>query len=169
MSETAGDVYESLRNISQRRFRALWEAGKLEVELSDEDQRLVKAMQDHPQYRQFWEQADRIGEEELAIRGENPFLHVMVHVVIENQLALRDPPEVYEIFQAKLARGQPRHEVCHEIARVLMEFVWQALRYQKPFDAKGYADSVRDLDAKMDDGHARRRTSRPRYRRRGRR
>ena len=56
-------------------------------------------------------------------RLPNEKLHAMLHVVIENQIALGDEILVQDTARTLMAEGLDRHEVIHCIASVLAEFI----------------------------------------------
>ena len=57
------------------------------------------------------------------VRLPNEKLHAVLHVVIENQIALRDEIPVQSTVQRLMAEGLDRHEAIHAIASVLAEFM----------------------------------------------
>jgi hypothetical protein len=44
-----------------------------------------------------------------------PLLHAIVHMVVENQVAMNDPPEVRSALAALRKHGRSRHEAIHTI------------------------------------------------------
>lgn len=57
------------------------------------------------------------------VRLPNEKLHAVLHVVIENQIALGDEIPVQCTAQRLMAEGLDRHEAIHCIASVLVEFM----------------------------------------------
>lgn len=57
------------------------------------------------------------------VRLPNEKLHAVLHVVIENQIAIRDEIPVQSTVQRLMAEGLDRHEAIHAIASVLAEFM----------------------------------------------
>jgi hypothetical protein len=57
------------------------------------------------------------------VRLPNEKLHAVLHVVIENQIALGDEIPVQNTAQRLMAEGLDRHEAIHRIASVLAEFI----------------------------------------------
>jgi len=46
---------------------------------------------------------------------QNPFLHIIFHVVVENQLADKDPIEVFQFYNSMRKKKYPRHDTIHLI------------------------------------------------------
>jgi len=57
------------------------------------------------------------------VRLPNEKLHAVLHVVVENQIALGDEMPVQGTVHRLMAEGLDRHEAIHAIASVLAEFM----------------------------------------------
>jgi len=91
----------------------------------------------------------QIQHEESGEELENPVLHAMIHVVVENQLALAD--EVVVATLERLQReGLDRHDAIHAIASVLMAQIWQAGQtdHAGQMSSAVYHDALSHLTAK---------------------
>jgi Domain of unknown function (DUF1841) len=94
-----------------------------------------------------WEGALESGEEILDEDGEatNPRLHVMLHVVIANQLLADEPPETWQTVQRLAALGYDWHNVMHLIMGPVGDAVYRTLAQQQPFDRAGYVRRLAEL------------------------
>jgi hypothetical protein len=137
-SPTSPDSYGELRELSHERIYLLWQAAKVGGPLEGDDAQLVQAMRDHPEYYEVWDHANEFLQEQVAINGANPFLHVVMHTVVENQAAQGNPPEVPAVLEFKVSHRLPRHQVVHEIANEFAQLLWQALHNREPFDNEAY-------------------------------
>lgn len=72
----------------------------------------------------------------------NPRMHMLLHVVIANQLLADDPPETWQAVQRLAGLGYDWHNVMHLIMDPVAMSVYQTLAEQRPFD---HADFVRRL------------------------
>jgi hypothetical protein len=70
---------------------------------------------------------------------ENPELHAMTHVVVENQVALGEATPVPTTLDRLMDEGLDRHETIHAIGSILMSII---------FDAVRKADDGDDINAK---------------------
>ena len=77
----------------------------------------------HPEYRPLLEQGDAaLTREWTPEQGEtNPFLHLSLHLAIEEQLSIDQPPGLRAAFANLLARRGERHEALHEILECLAD------------------------------------------------
>jgi Domain of unknown function (DUF1841) len=59
--------------------------------------------------------------------GENAKLHGVAHVVVENQIALGDPPAVREALARLMGEGLDRHDAIHAVSSVVMGLVFDVV------------------------------------------
>lgn len=99
--------------------------------------RVVRA---HPEYHPVlsnpgaMEDADYLPEHGQA----NPFLHMGMHVAIEEQLSIDQPRGIREQYSKLLLRTPDPHEAQHTIMECLGEMLWQSQRQQTPPDEQIY-------------------------------
>ncbi len=136
-SPATPDAYGELRELSHERVYVLWQAAQRGEYLGD-DAQLVQALRDHPEYYAVWDHANEFLQEQVVIEGINPFLHVVMHQVVENQAAQNNPPEVRAVLEFKVSRRIPRHQAVHEIAYEFTQILWPALRNRQAFDNDAY-------------------------------
>lgn len=103
----------------------------------------------HPEYHRLLGDAQTDPAEVLAREwtpehGEaNPFLHLSLHLAVEEQLSIDQPPGLRGVFNTLLSRRQERHDALHEVIECLGETLWRAQRDKTPPDAAAYLDSLR--------------------------
>ena len=131
------EAMRALAEIGREAIRRLWEQRDEKEFLEEEERRLLAILEDHREYRPFWEGADPDAD-------ENPFLHVHLHEIVETQLRTGDPPEAGEALARLTGRGLDRHEAIHRIMTVLIEHVGEAFRTGKA-DPSAYAARLRRL------------------------
>ena len=96
----------------------------------------------HPEYHEVLGSIDRHRAKDYS--GEsNPFLHMSLHLALEEQLQIDQPPGIRAAFDALLARKGDRHEALHEGIECLAETVWRAQKDKAPPDAGLYLDCMR--------------------------
>jgi hypothetical protein len=70
--------------------------------------------------------------------------HVLIHLIVENQLAMNEPPNCRRTLARLMDEGLSRHDAVHAIGSVLAGHLFGMLREHKPYDAERY---TRELDA----------------------
>ncbi|WP_018410378.1 DUF1841 family protein [Methyloversatilis thermotolerans] len=104
----------------------------------------------HPEYHALLEQGERALTREFPPElGEtNPFLHLSLHLAIEEQLAIDQPPGIRAAFEAQRTRLGDEHAALHRVLDCLGETIWRAQRERQPPDGAAYVACIRkDLDA----------------------
>ena len=81
----------------------------------------------HPEYHHVLDEPDRFLDRDYAPEDgqTNPFLHMSLHVAIEEQLAIDQPPGIRAEFERLLADRGDRHDALHVVLECLGEVVWR--------------------------------------------
>ena len=95
----------------------------------------------HPEYHDTLSQPGRSRDRDY-VDESNPFLHMSLHIALEEQLSIDQPPGIAQRFQALIARHHDRHEALHQALECLAETVWRAQRDNAPPDAAAYLDCL---------------------------
>jgi hypothetical protein len=73
----------------------------------------------------------------------NPFLHLSMHLSIEEQVAIDQPTGIRQAVALLAARRGSLHEAHHEVMECLGEMIWTSQRSGQPPDGPAYIDAVR--------------------------
>jgi hypothetical protein len=95
----------------------------------------------HPEYHGMLSEPGRHRDKQYADEG-NPFLHMSLHMALEEQLSIDQPPGIAGHFQALVRRHGERHAALHEALECLAETMWRAQRDKMPPDARAYLDCL---------------------------
>ena len=97
----------------------------------------------HPEYHTLLEAEDGLTREWTPEQGEtNPFLHLSLHLAIEEQLSIDQPPGIRAAFE-QLCAARDRHVALHGILECLGETMWRAQRDRAMPDGEAYLDCIR--------------------------
>jgi hypothetical protein len=98
----------------------------------------------HPEYHALLEAPDSVQKDFSPEDGQvNPFLHLSLHLAIEEQLSINQPPGIREAFEQCQARHGDRHAALHDVLEALGETIWRAQRDKAPLDGLAYVEAVR--------------------------
>ena len=98
----------------------------------------------HPEYHAIVEDPDAIDRDFTPEDGGiNPFLHLSLHLAIEEQLSIDQPPGIRAAFEAACIRHGNRHDAMHDALESLGEMLFNAQRNGTPPDAAAYLASLR--------------------------
>ena len=90
----------------------------------------------HPEYHAILQDPDRYREKDYT--EANPFLHMSLHMALEEQLSIDQPAGITRLFEALLSKKGDRHEALHEAIECLAETIWRSQRDGAPPDAAAY-------------------------------
>lgn len=91
----------------------------------------------HPEYHAALSDPERTRDKDY-VDESNPFLHMSLHVALEEQLSIDQPPGIALRFRTLLSKFQDRHEALHQALECLAEMVWRAQRDGAAPDAEAY-------------------------------
>jgi hypothetical protein len=78
---------------------------------------------------------------------ENPRLHALIHVVVENQIAAGDPPESAATVRRLMAEGLTRHEAIHAVGTVIAAQLFDVMQGGKEIDHRQMIRELTNLSA----------------------
>jgi hypothetical protein len=102
----------------------------------------------HPEYHAILADPERSRERDYVDEG-NPFLHMSLHVALEEQLSIDQPPGIARHFATLVQRFGDRHQALHQALECLAETVWRSQREKAPPDAGKYLACL-ERRARMD-------------------
>jgi hypothetical protein len=118
-------------------FFAAWRGYREGRPLAGIEALALDVMLQHPEYHETLEHPERYRDRDY-VDESNPFLHMSLHLALEEQLSIDQPPGIRRAWQALLARAGERHRALHEALECLAETVWRSQRDGLPPDAAAY-------------------------------
>lgn len=124
-------------------FTEAWSKRKIGSVLTPLETMAADLIELHPEYQADLENPERSAADFAVEQGRtNPFLHLSMHLAINEQLSIDQPPGIKAAFSALLATHDP-HDAAHIIMEALGEVVWEAQRLGQPLDSEKYIDLIR--------------------------
>ena len=117
-------------------FRA-WRSYRDGVPLTGMDALALDIILLHPEYHGMLDHPERYRDKDY-VDESNPFLHMSLHMALEEQLSIDQPPGIRKSWDALLSRSGDRHEALHHALECLAETVWRSQRDGLPPDAAAY-------------------------------
>ena len=100
---------------------------------------------EHPEYHALL--ADPAGHASREWSPEagltNPFLHLSMHLALEEQWSIDQPPGIRALFDELTARFGGAHDAAHAAMDCLGEVVWRAERLGTLPDGQAYLECLR--------------------------
>src|SRR5260221_623776 len=95
----------------------------------------------HPEYQDALSQPARYRDKDYTDES-NPFLHMSLHVALEEQLSIDQPPGIARLFNGLALRSKEKHDALHEAIECLAETMWRSQRDGLPPDASAYLECL---------------------------
>lgn len=133
-------MFNPSRDQARKFFFEAWGRYRRGEGLAGLDELAVGILLEHPEYHPVLDRPERYLEQEyFPEAGEsNPFLHLAMHLAIEEQLSIDQPPGIRRLFQALAQKTGSRHDAVHGTMECLAEMLWRAQRDGVPPDPEIY-------------------------------
>jgi hypothetical protein len=123
----------------------LWAKHRTKAPLTPLESIALDVIVQHPEYHAVLDDPERYRDRDWKPEGgeTNPFLHLSMHLAIEEQLSIDQPPGIRDAVNALARRRGSEHDARHDVMECLAEVVWQAQRNAQPFDNAAYLECLR--------------------------
>lgn len=131
------------RQLREVFFRA-WARHRQQLPLEGVEALVVAVTHRHPEYHALLEDSAKHDDRDYPpeARQTNPFLHMGMHIAIEEQLALDQPRGIRGRYRQLLARFPDEHAAQHQMMECLGEWLWRAGRDGAPPPESAYLDCI---------------------------
>ena|SRR5688572_17104915 len=130
-------MFSPSRDDVRQMFFGAWRKYRQAVPLVGIEAAALDVILQHPEYHGVLEEPQRYVERDYTDES-NPFLHMSLHLALEEQLSIDQPPGIRGRWEALLRRSAGRHEALHHAIECLAEMLWHAQRDGTPPDAAAY-------------------------------
>lgn len=137
-------MFDPSRDQARQFFIESWRKQRAREVLTPLEHMAADVVHMHGEYQRLLEDPDSLGKDFAPEDGQiNPFLHLSLHLAIEEQLSIDQPPGLRDAFEAAQRRHGNRHDALHDVLECLGEALWQAQRAGAPPDGAAYVACVR--------------------------
>lgn len=123
----------------------LWAKHQAGAALTPLETMAISIVMEHPEYHAFLRDPERYLERDWRPEGgeTNPFLHLQMHLAIEEQLSIEQPPGIRAAVEALARKHGSMHDARHDVMDCLAEAIWNAQRHGAGFDNASYLHCIR--------------------------
>ena len=138
-------MFSPSRDQVRQFFHDAWSRYRSGTPLAGLEQVALDIILLHPEYRAALESFDsHAGRDYTPDMGQsNPFLHMSMHLAIEEQLSIDQPLGIRAAFERIVARCGDRHAAIHAALECLGEMLWRSQRDNAPPDAGAYLECLK--------------------------
>lgn len=127
-------------------FADTWQKATQNATLDAMEQRVAKVIEMHPEYHAMLNNDKHLGNDYLPEMGEtNPFLHMGMHLGLQEQVALDQPAGIQGIYSQLGERLKDVHETEHAMMDCLGEALWKAQQNGGLPDESAYFNCLNQL------------------------
>lgn len=139
------------RNRMRQVFIDAWRKSQNKEPMEPVEQMVAEVVKQHPEYHKLLK-----GSEAALIRdytpedGEtNPFLHMGMHISLQEQIGTDRPPGISSLYRQMALKTGDAHEVEHQMMECLGRSLWEAQRAGGLPDEQAYLECLRVLAGKL--------------------
>src|SRR5258706_15217430 len=128
-------MFNPSRDEARQFFFDTWRKYHAGETLSDLEKIALRVISLHPEYHALLDDRERHLEHDYTPQdgGLNPFLHLSLHLAIEEQLSIDQPPGIRAAVEALARRRDSTHAARHDVMDCLAEVIWNAQRHAAAF------------------------------------
>jgi hypothetical protein len=108
---------------------------------------IVSVVEQHPEYQPLLENQDQaLGREYLPEMGDtNPFLHMGLHLAIQEQIATDRPGGIRNLYKRLASKYPDSHTLDHQLMECLAEMIWRAQKNGETPDEQRYLNCIKAI------------------------
>ncbi len=137
---------EQDRDTTRQFFIDTWEKYRESQILQPLESMVAGIIIQHPEYHELLEGGAGVEAEFDEESGQsNPFLHMGLHISLQEQVGSDRPQGIRDVYEMGLQSLGDAHMLEHRMMECLAETLWQAQRDQTTPDETRYLESMRRL------------------------
>ena len=128
-------------------FWDAWQKAQADLPINALEVRIARVIKMHPEYHHFFDDLEDFLDRDFQMDdGMNPYLHLSLHLALEEQAATKQPPEMAKALMHMVGvKKMDRHDALHKILEILAETVHQAQHVGNEPDVLAYATRLKEL------------------------
>ena len=139
-------MYGQDRNQIRQVYIDTWQKHRSGQTLDPMQKMIADIIQMHPEYHAELQAENTLVKDYTPEMGQsNPFLHMGLHIAIQEQLSTDQPKGVRSMYQQLLLKHQDNHQVEHMIMECLAQMIWEAQNKGQAPDEQAYLENLRSL------------------------
>ncbi|MBO1926836.1 DUF1841 family protein [Thiomicrorhabdus sp. 6S2-11] len=138
-------LYTSERDKLRQFYVDTWKKARMGMPMEPMEQLVARVIEMHPEYHMMLEN-EKLGNEYKPEDGEtNPFLHMGMHLGLQEQVVMDRPAGIKLIYQQLGEKIGDVMKTEHAMMDCLGEMMWQAQRSQSEPDEAAYLQCLKNL------------------------
>lgn len=137
-------MFDPSRDQARRFFFDTWAKYRRGEALVGLEQTALAVMLLHSEYHALLDAPERNVDRDFAPEAGalNPFLHLSLHLAVEEQLSIDQPSGIRARYEALVRKRGSDHDAKHDVLECLGETIWRAQRTGAAPDEAGYLECL---------------------------
>lgn len=137
-------MFNPSRDQAREFFFELWAKHLAGRPLTPLESMALAIVLEHPEYHPVLGDPERFRDRTWTPEGgeTNPFLHLALHLAIEEQASIDQPPGIRAAVERLASHLDSRMEAEHRVMECLSEQIWNAQRHGAAFDNAAYLECL---------------------------
>ena len=140
-------IFNQDRNQLREFYFQSWYKLKQQQVMEPMESIVATLISQHPEYHEFFDNKEQNQDRDFTpeMGQSNPFLHLGMHISIQEQLATQRPAELSTLYQSLCKKLEDAHEAEHKMMECLGEMLWTAQKNNQQPDEITYIKCVKKL------------------------
>ena len=118
-----------------------WQAQLAGHKLNGIQQQCVDVIMQHPEYHQIFANHEQALQQQFST-DSNPFLHIALHLSLNEQIKLDRPKGIHKLWQNALMRNGNAHALAHKIMDIMANMLWDAQHNKQLISDQCYLEKL---------------------------
>lgn len=138
-------MFSPSRDEVRRFFMDTWSRYTRAETLSGLEQTALQVILQHPEYHTTLGEQDKTDSRDFSPESGqlNPFLHLSLHLAIEEQLQIDQPRGIRASYERLVTGTGSEHDAKHAVLECLGETIWEAQRRGTAPDENAYLECMK--------------------------
>ena len=139
-------MFNPSREEARRFFFLVWRKNQEKTLMTPMESLAWQVISHHPEYHDLLSRPEDFLEREwFPEQGEtNPFLHLGLHLAVEEQISIDQPPGIRAAYDQLCHALRDEHAARHRVLECLAETLWSSQRNGTPLDGARYLQLIRE-------------------------
>jgi len=140
-------IYSQNRQQTRQVFFDAWQKHLNKQVVEPLESLIIQIIQQHPEYHAMLSKPDTYADKDYSSEmGEsNPFLHLGMHIAIQEQVQTDQPAGILALYQSLQAKCNDPHKLEHQIMECLSNTLWEAQQNNTLPDNNKYLACIRKI------------------------
>ncbi len=133
------------RDELRQMFIDSWRKFREDQPMQPLEQLIAQAIKAHPEYHALFDDPQALHDKDYTpeMGQSNPFLHLGLHIAVQEQIAADRPAGIRALYQTLAARSGDAHDTDHRVAECMAEAIWTAQRNNALPDEAAYLECLK--------------------------